>query len=139
MPANMNTSMRIYILESVLTLPLNDTPPTFCLLMVSHCSVDPATSMAGGTGKFLNPVLLLFNGQNIWSSPAVFKASCQMKVQNWPFDIQRCSLQFGSMSQRSSEFTIREYTPKSSRFNGNVFQVAFCNFNSGPSVIKSYN
>ena len=68
--------------------------------------------MAGGTAKFLGPVVLKYNGDNIWSSPVSFKGSCDMDVSAWPFDTQTCSLLFGSMSQGEGELNLHSFDVK---------------------------
>ena len=80
-----------------------------CLSIINIESVDPLTPMAGGTAKFLGPVVLSNDGINIWSSPVSLKASCDMEVSAWPFDSQTCSLQFGSMSQGLGELQLHSY------------------------------
>lgn len=37
-----------------------------------------------------------FNGDVIWKPPAIFKSSCKINVQWFPFDEQNCDLKFGS-------------------------------------------
>ncbi|EDO26899.1 predicted protein, partial [Nematostella vectensis] len=38
------------------------------------------------------------SGLMTWSGPATFVGTCEMSLQVWPFDKQKCSLSFGSMS-----------------------------------------
>ena len=37
-------------------------------------------------------------GQNTWLSPATFKSKCALSFKNFPFDIQKCSLVFRSVT-----------------------------------------
>ncbi|CAD5206774.1 unnamed protein product [Bursaphelenchus okinawaensis] len=39
-----------------------------------------------------------YTGDVVWEPPALFRTSCQMDVQWFPFDEQRCFLKFGSWS-----------------------------------------
>ena len=41
-------------------------------------------------------VVVQYNGSVIWIPPAIFKSTCQIDIQNFPFDIQSCHLKFGS-------------------------------------------
>ena len=38
------------------------------------------------------------NGENTWMSPATFKSSCQLDVQYFPFDKQKCNMSFRSLT-----------------------------------------
>ncbi|XP_078388493.1 neuronal acetylcholine receptor subunit alpha-3-like [Cetorhinus maximus] len=41
-------------------------------------------------------VLVKFDGNMTWTSPAIFKSSCRMDLTYFPFDYQNCSMKFGS-------------------------------------------
>ena len=41
---------------------------------------------------------LHFDGKLIWNPPAIFKSSCTINVEFFPFDEQQCSMKFGSRS-----------------------------------------
>ncbi|KAI0222209.1 hypothetical protein LSAT2_026536 [Lamellibrachia satsuma] len=51
-------------------------------------------------------VTVKHKGVVIWSSPALFKSSCRLEVQNYPFDVQQCMLKFGSWSHQGSELEL---------------------------------
>ncbi|VEL38799.1 unnamed protein product [Protopolystoma xenopodis] len=43
------------------------------------------------------------NGTVRWVPPAIYKSSCQIDVEFFPFDIQACSMKFGSWSYNGKE------------------------------------
>ncbi|KAI3379463.1 hypothetical protein SNEBB_001313 [Seison nebaliae] len=47
-------------------------------------------------------VVLYSNGTLLWVPPALYKSSCIMNVQYFPFDEQVCELRFGSWTYRSN-------------------------------------
>ena len=51
---------------------------------------------SGGTEKYKTPVIVNYDGTNKWYSPASFTSTCKIDVTFFPFDIQTCSLKFGS-------------------------------------------
>lgn len=46
------------------------------------------------------------NGENHWTSPALFKTVCALDVTYFPFDMQTCSLKFGSWASNSQEISM---------------------------------
>ena len=61
-------------------------------------SAEDQVLQAGHLQKFSNWVLLRNNGDNKWLSPATFKSTCTLDVQLFPFDKQRCSMMFRSLT-----------------------------------------
>lgn len=49
----------------------------------------------------------------VWSGPATFKASCQLRIGNWPFDNQTCELGFGSYTHAVDRMNIKLIKDKS--------------------------
>ena len=39
---------------------------------------------------------LKFNGEVVWKPPAIYKSSCKINVEWFPFDEQNCDMKFGS-------------------------------------------
>ncbi len=46
--------------------------------------------------KTMTKAILHHDGKVIWTPPAIFKSSCEIDVEFFPFDKQLCFLKFGS-------------------------------------------
>lgn len=46
------------------------------------------------------------NGRVLWEPPAVYKSSCTMDVEFFPFDEQLCSLKFGSWTYDATQVSL---------------------------------
>jgi len=66
-------------------------------------SVDLQDRIGGGPTTFKTKVVMRSNGQNEWTSPALFKTVCDLDVTFFPFDMQTCSLKFGSWASSSKD------------------------------------
>lgn len=66
-------------------------------------SVDLQDRIGGGPTTFKTKVIIRSNGQNDWASPALFKTVCALDVTYFPFDMQTCSLKFGSWASSSND------------------------------------
>jgi nicotinic acetylcholine receptor len=51
-------------------------------------------------------VVLYQQGGVLWIPPAIYKSSCQINVQFFPFDEQECEMIFGSWVYNSDELTL---------------------------------
>ncbi|XP_055493305.1 neuronal acetylcholine receptor subunit alpha-9 [Leucoraja erinacea] len=51
-------------------------------------------------------VVLRYDGQIMWDSPAITKSSCVVDVAYFPFDDQRCNLTFGSWTYNGNQVDI---------------------------------
>lgn len=45
-------------------------------------------------------------GDTLWNAPFIFKTLCKIKVQNFPFDQQKCKLKFGSWQYNAKELDL---------------------------------
>ncbi|XP_016305297.1 neuronal acetylcholine receptor subunit alpha-9-like [Sinocyclocheilus anshuiensis] len=52
-------------------------------------------------------VVLRYNGEITWDSPAITKSSCKVDVSYFPFDSQECNLTFGSWTYNGNQVDIR--------------------------------
>jgi len=54
------------------------------------------TNSADGKVDFLPTNALVYGAYIAWAPPAIFKSSCAIKVQYFPYDVQYCNLEFES-------------------------------------------
>eukprot|EP00794_Sanderia_malayensis_P007494 gene7494-8325_t len=54
----------------------------------------------------LAKLIIRSNGVIIWSNPALYKSSCSLDMTNFPFDDQKCLLNFGSLTYNTSSSDI---------------------------------
>ncbi|XP_067042586.1 neuronal acetylcholine receptor subunit beta-3-like [Acropora muricata] len=66
--------------------------------VVLENNADDLVVQAGHLEKFRTYVIVKNNGKNTWMSPATFKSSCQLDVQYFPFDKQKCNMSFRSLT-----------------------------------------
>lgn len=59
--------------------------------------------------SFKSNVYVEANGDVTWVPPAIFKSSCRIDVEFFPFDEQICSLVFGSWTYNSDEVRLKWY------------------------------
>lgn len=73
---------------------------------------DDKINLAGGPTKFVTDISVNDKGRCVWSGPATFKANCEMKVDEWPFDEQTCELAFGSYSYGKNLLKLKLFKDK---------------------------
>lgn len=56
--------------------------------------------------QLLTKATLLHTGLIIWEPPAIYKSACIMDVEFFPFDVQKCSLKFGSWTYDGFEIDL---------------------------------
>ena len=44
----------------------------------------------------MTKAVLHYNGKVVWNPPAIYKSSCEIDVEFFPFDEQKCFMKFGS-------------------------------------------
>lgn len=66
--------------------------------VVLENNADDLVVQAGHLEKFRTYVIVRNDGRNTWISPATFKSSCQLDVQYFPFDKQKCNMLFRSLT-----------------------------------------
>lgn len=70
--------------------------------IVLENNADGEVVQAGHLEKFRSWVLVSSDGKNTWLSPATFKSTCKLNVQFFPFDKQKCSMLFRSLTADST-------------------------------------
>uniref|UniRef100_A0A8C5MCI5 Uncharacterized protein n=1 Tax=Leptobrachium leishanense TaxID=445787 RepID=A0A8C5MCI5_9ANUR len=58
------------------------------------------------TGSMETNVVIRYDGQIMWDSPAITKSSCKVDVSFFPFDGQQCRLTFGSWTYNGNQIDI---------------------------------
>ena len=71
-----------------------------------HTSVDEQDRTGGGEETYKTLVKLHPDGKCMWSSPALFKAICEIDVSYFPLDQQKCRLKFGSWTYNSNKLKL---------------------------------
>ena len=77
-----------------------------------HFSVDEQDRTGGGEETYKTLIKLQSNGTNVWSSPALFKAICEIDVSHFPLDRQTCRLKFGSWTYDSKKLKLKTKNPE---------------------------
>ena len=80
--------------------------------------MDEQDRTGGGEETYKTLVRVFPNGKCLWSSPALFKAICEIDVSYFPLDQQTCRLKFGSWTYNSSRLKL---TTKETKFPTNDF------------------
>uniref|UniRef100_A0AC34QHG8 Neurotransmitter-gated ion-channel ligand-binding domain-containing protein n=1 Tax=Panagrolaimus sp. JU765 TaxID=591449 RepID=A0AC34QHG8_9BILA len=57
-------------------------------------------------------VVVDYQGNVIWVPPAIYKSSCRIDVEYFPFDQQTCTMLFGSWTYNSDEVKLKWYMNK---------------------------
>lgn len=86
----------------------------FCLLAFTLTLTLPFTSLSSFTHPFsslpsptysadgnyevtlMTKATLKYTGEVVWRPPAIYKSSCEIDVEWFPFDEQSCNMKFGS-------------------------------------------
>ena len=94
----------------------------FCLCL----SGDDSVTLAGGRAKFVTEISVANTGHCVWSGPATFKASCEMAINQWPFDTQTCELGFGSFTYGIGRMNIKLFQDSKGQFTSKSFVSCQC-------------
>lgn len=75
-----------------------------------------------------------YNGTVIWKPPTMFRSTCEIDVEFFPFDIQTCYLRFGSWTHAGDEVELRLSGAPNSRIGRTPIEA-----NSGNTVVTTAN
>lgn len=50
---------------------------------------------------------LKYNGEVFWEPPAIYKSSCEMNVEYFPYDEQSCFMKFGSWTYNGAQVDLK--------------------------------
>ena len=71
------------------------------------CSIDadrPSTELLSDT-----TVVVDSTGHVTWSMPVIINSACRVDVAEYPFDVQRCPLKFGSWTYHGLELNVTNF------------------------------
>ncbi|KAM7537482.1 hypothetical protein Aperf_G00000073625 [Anoplocephala perfoliata] len=60
----------------------------------------------------MTKAIVFYNGTVRWTPPAIFKSSCPINVQYFPYDIQECFMKFGSWTYNGRQVSLKHITQK---------------------------
>ena len=60
---------------------------------------------------------LKFTGDVKWTPPAIYKSSCEINVEWFPFDEQNCDMKFGSWTYDAKQVTNTNYIKDANVFH----------------------
>lgn len=62
-----------------------------CVVVISHDSADGNYQVT-----LMTKATVHYTGKVVWEPPAIYKSSCTIDVEFFPFDQQTCMMKFGS-------------------------------------------
>uniref|UniRef100_T1KZ16 Neurotransmitter-gated ion-channel ligand-binding domain-containing protein n=1 Tax=Tetranychus urticae TaxID=32264 RepID=T1KZ16_TETUR len=57
----------------------------------------------------ITKALVHYTGEVVWEPPALYKVTCQIDVEWFPFDVQSCLMKFGSWTYDGHEVVLNIY------------------------------
>lgn len=61
-----------------------------------------------------------YNGLVVWQPPAVYKSSCAIDVEFFPYDVQTCVLKLGSWTYDGFKVTIKNFLNGKTKFQKKI-------------------
>merc|ERR550539_1852917 len=65
----------------------------------------------------MTKAVLHYNGKVVWNPPAIYKSSCEIDVEFFPFDEQKCFMKFGSWTYDGYMVDLRHLSQKGNNNN----------------------
>merc|ERR550539_1056670 len=65
----------------------------------------------------MTKAILHYNGKVVWNPPAIYKSSCEIDVEFFPFDEQKCFMKFGSWTYDGYMVDLRHLSQKGNNNN----------------------
>jgi len=67
---------------------------------------------------------LKYTGEVFWEPPAIYKSSCEMNVEYFPYDEQICFMKFGSWTYNGAQVDLKHLDQVSLiRNNNNIYRI----------------
>lgn len=63
-------------------------------------------NLNGQLDQYKTRIIIRYDGQHTWYIPAIITAGCSIDILYFPFDYQKCPMQFGSWSYSSPELDL---------------------------------
>ena len=77
-------------------------------------SIENDKKFGGSLDQLNNRVIVKYTGEVAWLTPALLIAKCPMNIKYFPFDEQKCVLEFGSWTYDGSQLNIDVSYPEMS-------------------------
>ena len=78
--------------------------------LINAATIPDIYTLKGG--MYLYP-----DGEMLWSMPSVYKFSCALQLEQFPFDTQDCSLKFGSWTYDNSLLSLKPHGSESTQID----------------------
>ena len=87
---NMHKKLFLNVLNTYKCLEL------YSLILISSADGDYTVTI-------MTKATISYKGTVTWNPPAIYKSYCDMNVEYFPFDEQKCSLKFGSWTYHGDQ------------------------------------
>lgn len=68
-----------------------------------------AVDFGGNMDTMNTRIVIAYTGDALWMAPVILKATCRIKVQDFPFDTQYCHFKFGSWTYDMARLNVSSY------------------------------
>ena len=67
------------------------------------------TLASGQMDQFKTKVILSYDGNNSWYSPTILRSRCEIDIEYFPFDDQKCHIKFVSWTYNGFKVDLHRY------------------------------